>query len=581
MTRTTLTVLALLLAGGAAVLTASLLGVHALLALPAVPLTWYLLAWSARAVHRVWVNWNLGREARRGAGPFVRALTAWAALPKVSSGESWFTTGTVPAPALERAVLFPGAGGHEEESVMKDLNAATAASRRALVTGLRELEDQAVSAMGSPLHPLFPEAGEILAVLGHAPPRVLARRRARSEWRLRRPCVDPDSAELAICIRLLVAGLPAASLAALGAARVDERSHQLRRFARFVVLMRRGEALRVEEYSAWAPELVLLAGRDIPDLVPGSPFLDAVPGGAAELERILRSAPEVVADLASLASNVVELGPLVHQVLTRILEHCRAVPVRSFLERGTPDDALTLHLRGLALLDERRPREAQAEFEAALGRVPQFPAAAYSLAAARRSLGEGDAARRVLSADAHRFAGDVALQLLYARYLAEDDDVEEARAVFERTLRRFPRSIALRMSYAQALSEWGHENDAAQQLEAAHGEHPTDARVALWVGRSRVHRGRAKDAVPPLSLAAERLRGPERAEAMYWLLAAYREQGSHEEALALAVRLVPRLCAGQASMLEEVAEYLEERHEFVRARAAAERARRLRGEDWT
>jgi tetratricopeptide (TPR) repeat protein len=254
--------------------------------------------------------------------------------------------------------------------------------------------------------------------------------------------------------------------------------------------------------------------------------------------------------------------------------------MREFLADGTPDRALTMHLRGLALLAEGRPREALGEFEAALAHAPQFSAAAYSLAASRRRLGQADAARDELRQYASRHAADAEAQLHLARHLAEEGRIEDARKVFEDTLKRFPRSIALRVNYAQALSNWGRDAEAAAQIEAAHDHHPTDPRLALWAGRARVHGGRSKDAMRPLRLAAERLQGPERSEAMFWLLAAYRETGRHDQALPCALKLAERLGPGQESMLDEVAEYLEERHEYLRARAASERARKLRGDEW-
>jgi tetratricopeptide (TPR) repeat protein len=580
MTRTTLTVIALLAAGAASLVIAALLDVPPWWGLPAVPVTWYALTWAGRTAHRAWVRWHLLREARRGAGRFVHAIGTWACVPKVSAGEAWFTRATTPTADLERAVLFPHAGGSEEDAVLADLNAATAASRRALVQGLRDLEDLAVQALGSPFHPLFPEADRILSLVGHAPPRLFAHVRAASAWETRRGSVDPDAAEEAIAVRLLVAGLPAAALAALAHAGPTVRARQLRRLARFLALMRRGEALRAEEYASWAPELLLLAGRGIPDLVPGSALLDAAPGGAAELERVVRRAPETVGDLSVLAREVTDLAPLVHQVLTRVLAHCRDVEMKQFLAEGTPDRALTMHLRGIALVSEGRPREAVGEFESALAHAPDFPAAAYCLAAARRRIGEDDAARDDLRAYAHRRAADPDAQLVLARYLAEEGREEDARGVFERTLQRFPRSLALRMNFAQALSSWGRETEAAAQVETAHGDHPLDPHLALWAGRVRVHGGRAKEAVRPLRLAADRLQGPARAEAMFWLVAAYREQGRHDKALPYAMRLVERLGSGQEGMLEEVAEYLEERHEFLTARAASDRARRLRGDAW-
>jgi len=281
-----------------------------------------------------------------------------------------------------------------------------------------------------------------------------------------------------------------------------------------------------------------------------------------------------------LAGEAPELTALVHQVLSRVLVHCRDATLPEFVRQGTPDRALSMHLRGVALVAEGRPREAVGEFESALAHAPEFPAAAYALASTRRRLGEGDAAREELRAYALRHGADADAHLLLARYLAEDGREDEAKDVFEKTLKRFPRSLPLRMNYASALAAWGRETEAAAQVETAHGDHPLEPRLALWAGRARVHGGRSKDAVKPLRLAAERLEGAERAEAMFWLLAAYRDQGRHDKALPYATRLVERLGAGQDGMLDEVAEYLEERHEFIQARAAAERARRLRGDGW-
>jgi tetratricopeptide (TPR) repeat protein len=581
MTRTTLTILTLLAAGAAAVVVASALGGSGWLGLPAVPLTWYALAWLGAAAHRAWVRWHLRRESARGGGPFVRAVETWAAVPKVSGGDAWFTRATAPTPKLERAVLFPGAAGHEEDAVLADLNAATPASRRALVAGLRDLQDLVVVALGSPLHPLFAESETVLTVIGHRPPRVLSHLRAMAAWRARRETVDPEHAEEAIAVRLIAAGLPAAALSALGPETTTPRARRLRRLARFLALLRRGDSLRPEEYASWAPELVLLAGRGIPDLVPGSPVITAVAGGAAELAGVVSRTPEVVADLVALAREVPDLAPIVRQVLARVFAQRQTADALRVTGLESPDRALTLHLRGIALFTEGRPREALAEFEGALSAAPDFAAAAYSLALTRRRLGDADGARAGFRQFAERRAGDPDAQLVLARYLADEGRRDEARVVFERTIERFPRSLPLRMTFAQALASWGRATEAAAQVEAAHGDHPSDPRLALWAGRARVHGGRAKDAVRPLRLAADRLQGLERAEAMYWLVAAYREQGHHDKALPLATRLVSRLGNGQESMLDEVAEYLEERHEYLLARDAADRARRLRGDEWS
>src|SRR5262245_23148153 len=201
MTRTTLTILALLAAGAASVGSALFFEVPEWWGLPAVPITWYALTWSGRAAHRAWVRWRIAREAKRGGGPFVRAIETWACVPKVSSGEAWFTARTAPTVDLERAVLFlDAASASDEAAVLADIETSKPESRRALVQGLRDLQDFAVAAVASPAHPLFPEAEGILALVGHRPPRFLAGLRAKAAWRARRDVVDPDAAEESIAV---------------------------------------------------------------------------------------------------------------------------------------------------------------------------------------------------------------------------------------------------------------------------------------------------------------------------------------------------------------------------------------------
>ncbi len=582
MTRTTLTIVALLAAGAAAVALSASLEVSPWWALPAVPLTWFGLAWAGRAAHGLWVRWRVAREKRSGGGPVLDALRVAACAEAAVAGQTGFTRETRPSPALERAVLAP-ATQFDEDAVLRELGEADEPTRRALVTGLRGLQDAAVDALSSPLHPLFPDAHRLLEMVGHAPPRVFGRFRAEAAWRQRREFVDPDAAEEAIAVRLLLGGLPQGALLVLQEAEPTPRGRRIRRLARFLALLRRTEGIRGEEAALWVGEALLLAGRRVPDLVPGSALLRAVPGGPAGLERMVRRTPAIAAELAALSVDVPDLGPAVRHVLSRILRRpgdAIAADLRMGRLDAQADGVLVSHLRGLALLGERRPVEAIGEFESVLLRDPRFAPAAYALAWSRRAAGLRDEARAGIVAYAQRHAGDVGAHLFHARFLTEDGRKDEAREVYEAAIERFPRSAPLRISFAQDLERWGDDDEATVQLDAAHEEHPDDPQLAFLAGRARLESGRVGDAVDALAQAAGDLPAGAGAEAAVWLVRAYRRQGRHRRALPLARELVDRLGVGQEGYLDELAEYLEERHEFPQALRAAERARRLRGDSW-
>ncbi len=588
MTRATLTFVALLLAGAACLGAGSFLGVPAWWALPVVPGTFLGLVACARRLHRAWVRHRVSLEKlRRGRpAPALRALDLAGRLHAVAAGEAGFTRGPDAVPALERAVLMPWPVG-DEGAVLADVARSTPDARRRLVAGLRDLQSEAVHALASPPHVLFPEAHRMLGVMGHPPPLFLAGWRARSAWRRRRERFDPSEAEAELGLRLLLGGMLRASVAVLERGEPGERRDRALSLARFTVLgdrgERPGEGLHADELARYAPELILLLGRRLRELVPGSPLLAVVPGGAARLERAVGRLDHVVRDIVALHREAPELNEHVARALDRLLPMPRA-RIRKALRRGWREDVvqdrtLQAHLRGLALLAERRPREAEAEFETVLRDGGRLAAqAAYSLAVTRRGLGQRTAAEAALRTCVERREDDPDARMFLARFLSECGDERRARTVYEAAVTRFPDSISLRVAFAQDLLGWGDSGGARRHFETAHRRHPKDPRLAFLAGRARVAAGQPDEAVAPLLRACEALDGGERAEAQFWLLSAYRDQGSHELALELADRLVDGLEAGQERLLDELADYFEEQHEFLRARHAEERARRLRGE---
>lgn len=586
MTHFTLAAIGLVLSGAASLLLSSYLGQARWAAVAVVPIVWFLLLAAARALHRRRLSRLVERGEHGGSqrdADALRALGVSARAQAAAAGEPGFTREIGPAPALERAVIAPWTNT-DEAAVIGELVQAGLAARQALVAGLRDTHDEAIAALGAPLHPLYPDAPRLLRLVGHPLPILFTRLRTEGIWRERRRMFDPREPDLAIAVRLLAAGLPDAALVALPPGHSDELTSRLRRLGRFLSILRRGEsgslALRPDEFAAWAPELMLLAGRKVRELTPESPFVAAVRGGAAALERAVGSRPEFVRELAELRREVPELDTAIVLVIARLVVRPESV-VRAALKSGrlevAADTVLQSHLRGLALLAENRPREAIGEFEAVLEREPGFGFAAYALARAWARLGDDERAEGFLRTALERRPGDQDLHLALARFLAELGDEDGAREAYDDALARFPRSISLRVAYAQQLSNWGDDTASRDHLDTAHGHNPEDARLAFMAGRARVTTGNAEEAISPLERAVRGLHGRERAEAQFWLLWAFREQGRHDQAMTLADRVLRGLGSGQEGLLDELADYFEEQHDFQRARAANDRARQLRG----
>ena len=553
---------------------------------------WGLGAATFEAIRRA----RLSSEHRQGRGRLGRGMAAAAAVDRVSRGLEGSTLAHGGLLALERAVLLlpardavrGDARERLEAAVRSDISRSSRWARMQVVAGLRDAADAATAALDAPLHPLHRPAPRLLAELGvdgsagrWLPPGT---RRCRTEWARRRGALDPARAEEGIAVRLLAAGLERAALAALAHAPATERAARLRRLARCRSLLR--DAARGSFFAPppstvvqWRVELLLLAGRRLPDLAPGSALLRRVEGGAASLERIVARTSLMVAELVSLLDECPELERPVATVVARVVGWPVGAVV-SAIRGGTlvarPDEALRSHLRGLALLEERRLLEAGAEFEAALVLAPDFAQAAFALATTKRRLGNVAAGEVVLRSLVERRPREPEPALLLARFLSAAGERERAHAAYAAAVEQFPDCVPLRVAFAQELIAWGSPGEAVVQLAAAREDAPDEPRLALLAGRTMAVELRLVEAAHALELAARGLHGAERAEAWFWLMNVRRDQGDHTTAQRIARRLVHVLGRGQSSFLDDVAEYLEERQDYVRAREASERARRWR-----
>lgn len=587
MTRTSLRILALIVAGAVALAAAGAAGVSAWWGLPLIPAAWFGLVATGRGVHARRVRNALERDRKLDRkGPVSVAVDAAIRLRRVAGGEAGFSADTDQLPDLERAVLFLDNPG-DERSVLLDIGASTKASRAAIVGGLRVVHDECVTALGSPLHPLYFDAETLLPMIGAPVHRFLGRLRAEHDWGRQRHLFDPAWAEECLAVRLLLAEMPRAALAVLADAPRTRRRRTLRRLARLVVVRHQQQAgdvgFRMDSLGRWAPAVLLIMGRRLRELIPGTPLVEAPEGGPAALETTLRNVPRLVRHLAALADDAPPLAPVVAGVLASMLDRPLEDVQRDLRSRRVAarrDPVLVPHLRGLALLSERRPREAAYEFETVLSRARDFTPAAFSLAVARRRCGDPKGGAAVLREHGAANPKNADVPIYLARFLADGGDRPAARRAYVTGIDKFPDALQIRVAYAMDLAAWGEDAAAADQFDVARRAQPGDARLALLTGRARLHAGRPRDAVEPLEQAARHLRGGERAEAQFWLLSAFREQGLHDLAKPVADELVEGLGPGQETLLDEVAEYQEERSDYGRARRAQSRARRMRGDRW-
>ncbi|MHC4923247.1 MAG: tetratricopeptide repeat protein [Planctomycetota bacterium] len=240
------------------------------------------------------------------------------------------------------------------------------------------------------------------------------------------------------------------------------------------------------------------------------------------------------------------------------------------------DEACAYNLRGLCVLAEGRPAEAEAEFERALELDPWFAAAAFNLAVARhRSDAPGDPAeplRRVAAASGEEPDG----WLLLGEFLERTDRVEEAEEVVRRALRVEPMHAQACLTLGRLLMAAGRLEEAEDVLQralAAAAGHP-DALINLAL--VHLESGRPADAVPLLRTAVNASDGDRREEARYLLHVAFRDVEQHDRALEVLDEVPDRFLRRNEHLMEEAAGYLEERRRFDRSQRLWERLREMR-----
>ncbi len=546
--------------------------------------TWVALLASVRLINAAWVARKLRVEGPEG--PTADMLAS--ARRVLAAAEDVVALGRPMAEPLARAVLIlaPEHAAPDEDEVVRALLRSTPEERRRLVYDLRRAQQDAVDGLAAAFGPLRDSARAVLRLLGHPAPSLFGHLAAGPAWAGRRAFVNPDEAEVTIAQRLVRHGMARAAIAATDLAAPTARARRLALLARLLRMLehaRRGELVSLSgpRRTRTVEDLILLAGPRTPELLPGSQLFDSLPDGSETLRRIVAARPRRLAELARVAEEDRELTPRVASVLAFALGW-RPGSVVTALRAGAPefaqDGALVALADGLVALDGDEVETAARAFERALVESRDLLPAAYGLAVTRRRQGrESDGESTLRYALARRSAMPDSW-LLLARFLAGGPVPSKARKVYEEAVRRFPRSVRLRVAYARDLSDWGDDDDALDHLQEAREHAPDDAQLAFFAGRLAGHQGRLDEALDALEAAENGLSGTELAEARYHRMNALRELGDHATALRLAFRLSRRLGRGQAHLLDDVAEYLEERREYLRAREAAQRARRLRGD---
>ena len=491
---------------------------------------------------------------------------------------------------LERAVVLAPAvsPGLEESVVVAGVERSTPDELRRLVWLLRRAHDDAIDALGSPFGPLHAAAPEVFRAVAVPLPASLGRSVARAHWAPRRAACDPDRAESAIATRLIARGFHEAAARVLERAEArDDDGADARALRRLVRLGRildvahggAADALRDASSRSFADDVVTLAGRRAAGLEPGGHLVRRL-GGARALQRVLRRRLDVLHGIAALPRHRQDLLPRVAEVLAFAARRTQgevATAIASGRLALAVDGGLRAHADGLVCVEDGDWDGAAAAFEVAAARCPDFAAAARGVAFVRRRTGRETDGARALRGFVDRNPGEPTGWTHLAEYLVRIGRRDDAREVYADAVLRLPDALPLRIAFARMLEDVAEFDDAYEQAVEARRRRPNDPWVALLSGRIAFAADRLDDASDALAVAERGLNGPELREARFHRMRVHAALGDHGSAVRLALRLARVLGSGQEEMLDEVAEYLEERHEFLEARAATERARRLRG----
>jgi tetratricopeptide (TPR) repeat protein len=495
-----------------------------------------------------------------------------------------------PVPYLERALLAPvlevaPAAVAAEAATVDDATLAELLDMRA------RLVQRLACAVGRPLDPFFPRAEQDLEhMTGRrfllAPGPRLRRAVPRPAARRRLPPREEAAALLLLHGREEAAG--ALLAAADFAGNLTPRGRALRTTAiieRFLRVV--GDPIvSPEMFARHTREIFFLHTREI-GMTWGSPHLDEIGDGATRLLELLREKRRMVRSLAVLrlrwGRGADVLAPLVRRIAGGDLPGER-VPgsARRFLQwwrtRGRHLDDVCVHnLRGLVLLQERRPREAAAEFERSLACDPWFAEAAYNLAWARTGMREhADDPAEPLRRAAGAAPESPEPWILLGEFLERNNRTAEAEACFRRVLQVDPMHYEANHYLGRLLLSETRFDEAADTLRRAMAIRPGQCDVLVSLALVHMESQRPAEAVPLLRAAVEHSDGERREEARYHLHIALKEADRHEEALAALDEVPDRFLRRHELLLEEAAMYLEERYRYERSQRLFERLRELR-----
>jgi len=221
-------------------------------------------------------------------------------------------------------------------------------------------------------------------------------------------------------------------------------------------------------------------------------------------------------------------APSALEVGERLLARKQYAAAEKELRRAVEADPSSARAHGnlaLALLNQRKTREAVDEGRLAAAFGPNLPEARYiyglTLSAAGKPL---DAAREYEKALAVKPDAPGPLSALAAAYAATED--ERTAAVYEKLIALRPADSRPRQDLAEYLWTVGKIAEGNAAMDAAAAAFPADAEIRLRYGRSLAQQERFTDAAAALE-EARRL-GATQTET-FALLASVYEQGGHAE----------------------------------------------------
>jgi Flp pilus assembly protein TadD len=216
----------------------------------------------------------------------------------------------------------------------------------------------------------------------------------------------------------------------------------------------------------------------------------------------------------------------------RLLGRKQYAAAETELRRAVEADPNSARAHGnlaLALLNQRKTREAVDEGRLAAAFGPDLPEARYIYGLALSAAGKPvDAAREYEKALALKPAAPGPLSSLAAAYAASED--ERTAATYEKLIALRPADAKPRQDLAEYLWAVGKIGEGNGAMEAAASAFPSDAGIRLRYGRALIQQERFVDAA--VTLEEARRLGATQTETFALLARVYEESGRADEARA-------------------------------------------------